>query len=437
MALGPSVGGGTAPHLRAAARAVGAKALTLPVTALAMLVATRTVVDSLGVSGYALVALVTTLTAMVPLGDLGAGAAIVDAMARSRNGDREPLRRAITSGARTLVYAGALIAALGIVPACLGMWSPLLGRAGQPGTDGSVAVAFLLFGCTLPLNLGKSILIALNRTHVALVLQGAGSVLALLLLLGAAAAHASVVAFVASGFIAQCAVGAFCLALASRLLGMPLLRLIPASVRRCRPGTRIRNLVVPMMVINAGSSVAYATDRLVLSHVADPATVAVYSAGAQLFAPAVGLISVAGMPLWTLFAHQRESPDRPTWRDLSRLTVHFAAGGLIAGVGFVALGPTVGSWMMHGQAQVGAGLMAAFAALLFVQAVNYPASMWLTDAAGLRFQAIRVSIMAVANLALSIPLARLVGAPGPVIASVAAFTAVVFVPSLRKALSRA
>ncbi|MCQ4079695.1 hypothetical protein NGB36_03550 [Streptomyces sp. RB6PN25] len=387
--------------------------------------------------GYALFALATTLTALLPLGDLGAGAAVVNAMARSRDGDREPLRRAITSGARALMCAGALIAAVGIVPACLGVWTPLLGHTGQPGADSCVAVAFALFGCGLPLGLGKSVLIALNRAHVALMLQGAGSVFALLLLLTAAAVHAPSAAFVASGFLAQCAVGVLCLVLGSRLLGMPLLRLIADSVRRRQPRARIRHLAVPMVVINAGSAVAYATDRLVLSHVADPTNVAVYSAGAQLFAPVIGLISVAGMPLWTLFAHQRESQDEPSRRDLLRLTAHFAAGGLVAAVSVVLLGPTVGTWMMHGRIQVGADLMAAFAALLFVQAINYPVSMWLTDAAGLRFQAVRVSIMAAANLALSIPLARLIGAPGPVIGSVVAFTAAVFVPSLRKALSHA
>jgi hypothetical protein len=79
--------------------------------------------------------------------------------------------------------------------------------------------------------------------------------------------------------------------------------------------------------------------------------------------------------------------------------------------------------------------MLAFGALLFVQAVDYPASMWLTDAPGLRFQAIRAVTMTAVNLALSIPLARLLGAPGPVIGSCAAYAVTVAVPTVRKALS--
>jgi O-antigen/teichoic acid export membrane protein len=428
-------GGAASPHLRAAARSVGAKALTLPVTAVTMLLTTRAVVDSIGVAGYALFALAVTLPAILPLGDLGVGAAIVEAMASSR--EREQLRRAITSGARTLLCAGALIACVGILPALGGWWAPMLGRTAQPGTDAAVAVTFSLFGCSLFLSLGKSLLVALNRTHMTLLFQGAGSVLALFLTLACVASHAPAAVLVAPGFLGQCLVGLVCLAWASRLLHMPVLGLVLGCWRQSRAGTRIRHLAGPMAVINAGSTIAYSTDRLVLSHTTDSAVVAAYSAGAQLFTPAMGLLSVAGLPLWVLFAHQRDTADQPGRRKLMALTAYFGLGGLVVGLGLILIGPTVGSWMMHDRTEVGTGLIAAFAALLVAQAVNYPASMWLTDATGLRFQAIRVSIMATANLALSIPLAHLLGAPGPVLASAIALIVAVLIPTLRRALSHA
>ncbi len=334
------------------------------------------------------------------------------------------------------MYAGGFVAAFGIVPALFDAWTPLLGRAAAPGTEASVAVAFVLFGCCLPLTLGRSLLTALNRTHLGVLVQAAGSAFTLALVMGAAAAHASIVAFVASGFLAQCSVGIVCLWWAGRILSMPLLNLVVGSVRSRRAGTRIRHLAVPMAVINAGSVCAYSTDRLVLSHVSDSATVAAYSSGAQLFAPAASLVGVAGLPLWTLFAQQRASLEQPSRRDLVRLTVYFAVGGLIIGLGLIVLGPTTSSWIMHDRIHASTGLMAAFAILMFVQAAYYPVSMWLTDPAGLRFQAVRVCLMAVVNLALSIPLARLIGAPGPVIGSVVAFTLAVFLPSLRKSLFR-
>jgi O-antigen/teichoic acid export membrane protein len=221
------------------------------------------------------------------------------------------------------------------------------------------------------------------------------------------------------------------------MTGLPLLGLVLGCARAGQPTVRIRHLAGPMAVINTATVVSYATDRVVLSHVIGPSAVAVYSAGAQLFTPAAGLISVAGLPLWALFARQRGPADRPSRADLTRLIRWFTAGGLLMGLGLIWLGPTVSSWMMHGRGRAGTVLMASFAALVLVQAAYYPAGMWLTDAAGLRFQAARAAVMAVVNLALSIPLARLLGPVGPVVASVAAFSCVVFVPSLRKALSRA
>jgi hypothetical protein len=91
--------------------------------------------------------------------------------------------------------------------------------------------------------------------------------------------------------------------------------------------------------------------------------------------------------------------------------------------------------MMHEQISVGTELMVVFAVLLFVQAVACPANMWMTDAAGLRFKAITFSLMAVVNLALSIPLARL-GPEGPVIGSVVSYAVLVLVPTLLRAFRR-
>jgi O-antigen/teichoic acid export membrane protein len=418
--------------LRSLGRTLGAKAVSLPVAGVTTLLATRTVVDSLGVSGYALFALATTLPALVP-SDIGTLSAIVNAMAESREADFTPFRRTIVSTARLLTFAGAFSAVVGIAPACLGAWSSLLGHRTQPGSDAAVAVAFLLFGCNLPLSLGISTLIALNRTHLAMLVQMAGSLLSLGLIQFTAIAYATTASFVASRLLGQCLAGAVCLWLAGRCLGVPVFGLVAGSVLPRHPGTYIRHLVGPAAVVNFCFAVAYSTDRLVLSHAAGDRAVAAYSAGANLFTPATALVSATGLPLWSLFARQRDAADRSSRADVARLTRYFTTGGVILGAGLVLLGPAIGGWMTHGQAEVDLELMTAFAALLTVQAACQPVGMWLTDAAGLRFQARRAGVMAAVNLALSIPLAHLIGAPGPVVGSLIALTVIVFVPNYRRA----
>ncbi|MEU1201226.1 hypothetical protein ABZ446_34100 [Streptomyces sp. NPDC005813] len=435
-APGGTDGGSRPRFLGVVTRSVGARAVTLPVTAVTNLALAHTVVGAVGVPGYAQFALVATLPAVLPLTDLGAGAAITEAVARDTSHEQRLVRGTVLSSARNLMCAGAVIAVTGVTLALLGMWDALLGGAAQASSDLTVAVASVLFGCSMPLGLSRSVLLAVNRNDIAFLLQGAGSVLLLALVLLTARLGAPTGAFVSAVFLSQCLVNAAGGVLAGRILGMPLLRATLGSVRTSvwKDRTPIARLALPMTVVTAATAVAYATDRLVLSHTADAAAVAGYSAGAQFFAPASSLLAAAGLPLWAVFARGRRSSGAPRC-ELARFTGYFAVGGLVVGVGIAVLGPLAGTWMMHGRIQVGAGLMAAFAALLFVQAVACPAIMWSTDAAGLRFQAIIFSLMASVNLAVSIPLARL-GAGGPVIGSVACYTAFVLVPTLFRAFRR-
>ncbi|MFE3659924.1 lipopolysaccharide biosynthesis protein [Streptomyces sp. NPDC059165] len=431
--LGPGGGKSGTGHLTSSlTRSVGARAVTLPVTAVTNLMMSHSVVGAVGVSGYAFFTLVTTLPAMLPVTDLGAGAAIVEACARDGSRERTLMRRTVSTAARNLMGAGAVIALAGVVIGLLGLWDRVLGGAAQPESNVAAAAAAVLYGCTMPLGVGRAVLVAVNRNDVAFLMQGAGSVLQVALVMAAAAMGASTAVFICVAFFSQLLTGLVSMVVTGRLTGIPLLLLVIRSARhKSTSQIAFAQLAVPMTVITAATVAAYGTDRLVLSHLDDANAVAQYSAGAQFFAPATSLLAAAALPLWALFAQRRQAASSARGH-LTRLTVYFAMGSLVVGAGMVILGPSLGTWMLHGQVRVGTDLMAAFAALLFVRAVSYPANMWLTDASGLRFQAIAFSLMAVANLALSIQLAHL-GAHGPVLGSVLSYTAIVLVPSLIRA----
>ncbi|MBN0048822.1 hypothetical protein JS756_33025 [Streptomyces actuosus] len=434
----PGQGGGKsgARLISSLTRSVGARAVTLPVTAVTNLVMSHSVVGAVGVSGYAFFTLVTTLPAMLPVTDLGAGAAIVEACARDQSRERTLVRRTVSTAARNLLGAGVAIALAGVALGLLGMWDRVLGSAAQPGSNVVAAVAAVLYGCSVPLGVGRAVLLAVNRNDVAFLLLGAGSVLQSALVMAAASVGASTAVFICAAFFSQLLTGLVSMVVTGRLTGLPLLRLVVRSARHSSSSQiPFAQLAVPMTVITAATVVAYGTDRLVLSHMDDANAVAQYSAGAQFFSPATSLLAAAALPLWALFAQRRQA-EGSARKHLARLTVYFALGGLVMGAGLIVVGPVLGSWMLHGQVRVGTDLMAAFAALLFVRAASYPANMWSTDASGLRFQAIAFSLMTVANIALSIPLAQL-GAHGPVIGSVLSYTFVVLVPSLIRAHRRA
>ncbi|MFE9773386.1 lipopolysaccharide biosynthesis protein [Streptomyces sp. NPDC005931] len=423
---------GFSSYLRAVAKSFSAKAVVLVLGGAATLVSARSIVDTLGITGYALVALVSTLPALLAVSELGVGAAVIDAFSGR---DREHMLRTLTAGGRTLLSAGAVIAVCGLLTAVSGAADALLASASGPGAAPCVAVVSVLFGCSLPLSLGGSVLGGLGRYHFAVLLQGAGTLIALTVVLLGAATDAPPVVFAASVLIGQCAAGVGSLLLAGRMLGMRLLRVVLFPLRRF-PRTRIIQLAGPMAVIKVTSAVAYGADRLVLSSVTNSVAVAVYSAGAQLYAPASALVAAAAMPLWRTFSrHRRISPEAPR-RHLLRLTACFTTGGVVISALLVTVGPAVASWMLHGRADVGPGLMAAFSALVLTHAVNYPVAMWLSDPEGLRFQALRAVVMAVVNLAASIPMAHLLGPTGPVLASAGAHFLCVTVPCHRRVFTR-
>ncbi|MET8801334.1 hypothetical protein [Streptomyces sp. NPDC004546] len=424
--------------LSSARLSVAARAVALAVSGLAGLISVRTVVNELGVAGYALFAVVTTLPALLPFGDLGAGAAIIDAVASSdgSSASREHIQRTIVSGARALTWIGLFIATASVLVTWSGAYSKALGAAAGPGAGACVVAVGVLLACMLPLSLGTPVLSAVNRLHVAVLLQAGGSVFALVAILLAGALDAPAAVYCSAGLSGQCVGGMTALLIAGRHLRMPLLRTVASSLRPGLCTGRIIHLAGPMTVISTTSALTYGTDRLVLGHMARAVDVAVYSAGAQLYSPAYSLISAAGLPLWALFTRHRTSDGRLPRGELIRLTWWFTAAAVVIGGVLLTAGPFVAGWMTNGRVDVGGGLMAAFASLTLVQAVNYPVGMWLTDAAGLHFQAVCTAVMAVLSLALSIPLAAVLGPVGPVLASTVAFGACVVAPCFWRVFRR-
>ncbi|MFC7263064.1 lipopolysaccharide biosynthesis protein [Streptomyces lutosisoli] len=432
--LGKEADLGASLLLRASLPSLLAKAVALPVSGFAILYSGHIVVGALGVSDYALFALIVTLPALLPIGDLGVGAALIDAVegSRGRPGDRERIERTIASGARVLTCTGMLITIGGLALVGTGAHTALLGTTSTPGAAACVAAAAAFIGCSVPLTLGSVALLAIRRAHVTVLLQAGGNVLALCLFLLLASLGAPAYCFVSAALFGQCAAGLAGLLIAGRALRMPLLRAVATSLRRGQAVTRIVHLTGPMTVITVAAAVTYGTDRLVLSHAANATAVAVYSAGAQLYAPASTLINAAVVPLWNLFVRQRRDSVRVPRAELARISFWFGVGALLLGVGLVTAGPSVTGWMTHGSAAASSGLMTAFAALLLVQAVVSPVGMWLTHPADLRFLAARCVLMAVVSLALSVPLAWTVGPVGPVIASLASHTVCVNIPCFRR-----
>jgi O-antigen/teichoic acid export membrane protein len=412
------------------------RAATLPVAAVAGLVAARVTVSTLGVHGYALFALVVGLAALNPIGDLGVGAAVTDAVARRHELEADGVQRVLRTSLRVLVVVSLVLVLAAWALAALELWAPLLGVSPSREVEVAVATTFTLFAVGLPLGLSNRVLLGAERNDIALAFQGSSGVLALLIILAAAVTHAPLWAYVAAPSAGAAFAAAAAWPMASSASGLSLRQVARSAAVRACPGSRIAHLAGPMLVLTVALPIAYQSDRLLLSHLSNLSQVAIYSVGGQLYASLFGLVGAAGMSLWPMFARRRG--HQPVVRhELIRLTVVFATVGVLLAVAMVAVGPWVAQFVSKGKIEVGYGVFAAFGLLLVVQASWLPTGMLLTDRDGLRFQAVTHLVMMVINLAASAMLAQRIGAAGPVIGSVAALVIAVWIPGVWRALCHA
>jgi O-antigen/teichoic acid export membrane protein len=201
----------------------------------------------------------------------------------------------------------------------------------------------------------------------------------------------------------------------ARLLSPVFLAAVRASRHlRSERGARVFHVAGPMLVIMIALPLSLQSDRLILSHVASDSALAQYNLAAQMFTPIGAVVAAAGAALWPRFAAARAMGE-----DSNPLPIAVVFGllALPAVIGVALLSGVLASFASAGTIQLPSLLVGAFAVWMVMQALQYPMGVFLTDAAGLRFQAVMVAIMLPVNVAASWVLAGWLGAAGPAIAS--------------------
>ncbi len=405
-------------------RGIGANALArilvLPVSAVLGLVLTRIVLDSYGEGAYAQYVLLAGVGALIPFADLGISASVLNAVATADDprDDRE-LELTLVSAVRILFGSATVLLAITATITLAGGWHAILGDGLSP-TSGSSAAAwcFVVIAVTLLASFGQRVLAGLGKLWVVIAVNGLQTplVLGTVLVLVAAGwgdgAYLAVIAYAAT-FLLTIAT----LVVASRQIRPTVGRAL-RDARRVRTvrGARVMDTAVPMLVQMIALPLAMQSDRLVLSHVASLDELTEYSLAAQMYNPFVGVIAVAGMALWPVFAKARADGVRSEVSP-GRMALFFGAVALGLALVISLASGFLADLASGGEITLGLPLLVAYSCLVVLQAVKYPLGMYMTDARGLRYQAYMVVAMLPVNLGLSIVLARQWGAVGPVIGS--------------------
>lgn len=387
-------------------------------------------VRSMGNDRYGAYATITTFAALASFADLGIGNGVISRLARlERTGDSAKIKGMLSSAFYALTCASVIVAVIGIVTSQHGLWSGLF-KSQMPRTelDRSVEVYSILFGLSIPAQLGQKILIARQRGAEASIWLLATTLLATGLSTTAALRSASLPIQVGAVGIAPLLMGALQYTLLSR------------STHACRPNIawvrldEVRSLLSSgtlFLVLGMAGAVGYQADLSVVAAVNGTVEAAGLAVAIRMFGTLQQLLSSALSQLWPAFAEALAVND-VTWVKLTlrkSMKVALVSGGMAAGVLALAVRPV--TEVLFGSSVVPSWLVVISLALWTAQQTgNYPLAMFLNGSEALRFQGVVAVIMAISNLGGSVFLAKWWGPSGPVWSSLITHSVVVFFPSL-------
>ena len=400
-----------------------ARATSFVPIALATFGTSRLILEHYGIPALDSFALVTSLILLIPLQDLGMGAAVTSAFAERGPRDEHSIAVMLTA-MRVLSVSSLALAAASAVVTVLGAWPTLLGPASGP--NAYVGAAVCLYALTFLPGLGQRMLLGIERNHMVVIIQTLWNPLMLagVAILAVTGVGPAWIVLVPS--VAVLVVTLLTFWYAVHATAFPVREVLGRIPFRSRfPGGSVWAISGPMVVLTLCVPVILQSDRIVLSHVSTKQVLANYTITMQIFAPVAALVAASALPLWPMWIRARARGERGP--SVVKVAAVFcgAAGVVCAVLVLIAdpLGHVIGGDPIH----LGVALPAAAGLAITMQAVALPIGMALRDPGGLRFVAVCTAIALPINIGLAVGLAELWGGPGPLVAT---FLVTLFVQTL-------
>lgn len=387
---------------------------TFPITAIATFLTTSLIIGHAGAAGYAAIAVIITLSQLVPYADLGIGAGVINAISMSEADD--PIRiKAIASATRVLLTSMVIVASVGILGMTVFSWSKVLSleNAGLANVDAVTVLVIVIFAVTLPMGIGQRVLLALMMNPVAIVINALGPVLSLLGTAGVAISglppellvFPPVVGGLISAFVS--------VSIAAKRIHFRWLMVFQRRKFHL-PGLLSQGLWY--LMISVVSAFAFQWGRVILASRGSLDEVATYSIAMQFYAPLWSFFIAAGTSLWPIFARNR-SKNESNSVLLIRMVLYFSGAGLFCLLGLVVLGPWLAGVISHSLVEAGVMIFMGCGALIIVQSVQLVLGVSLTAPRDLRFQALWGVPMAVAVIGSTWLFSPTLGATTPFLAA--------------------
>jgi O-antigen/teichoic acid export membrane protein len=407
------------------ARSAIARVFSFVPTAIASILTSRLIIDEFGIASFNSYALILSLIFLLPLNNLGVGAAVTQAYAAGG-----PLadhsQRVTLTAARVLVVSSVATATTALLLGAFGLWEPLLGAASGPNLWCGIAVAVFALGF-VP-GLAINMLLGVHRNDATIVIQ---IFFIPLILLGSFIASAMnlsgnvLMVLPSASLVVINVITAVVAARSAQISWLEILRKVPS--RRTHPGASIKALAGPFLIMQLTVPIAVQSDRIVLSHVSTDIAVASYSVAVQIFAPVLALIGASAQPLWPIYTAARSKGEHGP--GLKKILLVFAIATAVICSALIVIADPLGTFIGAGRVDLGWLLPIAAALAILMQAIAYPLAMYLIDPPGVRFIAIINVVALPVNIGLSILFATHLGAAGPLFATALTGFIVLLIPA--------
>ena len=197
-----------------------------------------------------------------------------------------------------------------------------------------------------------------------------------------------------------------------------------------RSAGRILNVGVFFFVLQVASAVGYRSDNIILARILGPEMVTQYAVPLRLFSIIPMLQGFVLMPLWPAYGESTARGDvawiKKTLRRSLVLSVVVSAPLVLV---LVVFGVPILHWWVGPEVTPSTALLAGFGLWTLLSSLGGPLAMFLNGLGVMKFQAVCATLMAAANVALSIYLVRTIGLPGIIISTIIAQVIFILLPT--------
>jgi O-antigen/teichoic acid export membrane protein len=373
------------------------------------------------------------VAALGPL-DLGIGLGLLtlvsDAYGRD---DREAARRAISTAAAMLTTIAALAVVVFGVAYFVVPWARVFNVTTPTAMSEAGPAAAVLFGAFalgLPLGIVAQVQLAHQAGYISSAWAIVGNLGSLFALLAIIALHGSlpllILALTGVGLLAAVFNGWFLFRRQRRWL-MPRLR--DVDLRTARPLLKTGSF---FLVLQLTGLVAYSLDNVVIAQIMGSAAVQEYAVPTKLFVLAPTLLSFVLMPLWPAYREALARGDSAWVGRTIRRSIKLAAViNIPTSLMLIVAGPfVIQVWAPTLHLHPTTLLLVGLGTWTVMNTLSGPFAMLLNGANVVGFQAACSTLMAIANVAISIYLVQRIGVSGAVYGSVISQFVFVLIPEI-------